>query len=70
MLCRISTELYNSWDIYNVTRLLLQGGIVQRFPFTVAIFWSITRLHLSSNHSRFISQFSLVAAETSTEAGS
>jgi hypothetical protein len=39
--------------------LLLRGGIVQSVPCTAAIFWSILRPHLTSNHSWFIHQRSL-----------
>jgi hypothetical protein len=51
--------------------LLLRSSIVQSFPCTAAIFCSIVRPHLSSNHSWFIYQSSLIAAETpTTEVGS
>jgi hypothetical protein len=51
--------------LLQLQRLLVTttGGIIQRVPCTAAIFWSIVRPHLISNHSWLIHQNSLVAAE-------
>jgi hypothetical protein len=50
--------------------LLLRGSIVHSVPCTATIFSSIVHPHLSSNHSWFIHQGSLVIAVTpSSEAG-
>jgi hypothetical protein len=47
-----------------VNWLLLRSGIVKSVPCTATIFRSIVLPHPSSNHSLFIHQCSLAAAET------
>jgi len=46
--------------------LLLRGGIIQSVSCTAAIFSSIVRPHMSSNHSWFIHQSSLANTSRDT----
>jgi hypothetical protein len=54
------------WHNCNCYWLLLQGGIIQSMPCTMAIFWSIMHPHLSYRHSWFIHQSSLANTSKDT----
>jgi hypothetical protein len=62
---RVTTEFCMRTDLTGYW-LLLPSGIVQSVPYTAAIFWFILLPHLSSNHSWFIHQRSIVNTSRDT----